>query len=151
MILRSRKTSFARRGFSLIEVIVAMFIFLMALVGVGKLVEIGSDLAIEADLQSEGASRCQSKMAEVVFGAVALQAQSDAPLDEDPNWTWSMSADQDSSVNGLWKVSITFTRKRSDGDPISCTIEEFVVDPSIRGSTMDAPATTNSTSTTGGN
>jgi prepilin-type N-terminal cleavage/methylation domain-containing protein len=152
MTVQAHSNVSARSGFSLLEVIVAMAVFLISIVGIGKLVSIGVDHGINAEIQSEAAHLCQSKMSEVVFGAVSLQSQSDTPLDEDPSWTWSMTADQQSTANGLWKVSITFSRKRAEGDSISCTVEQYVLDPSIRGSTMDTPSTTSSSSTsTGGN
>src|SRR5262249_35543621 len=92
-----------RPGFSLMEVLVALAIFLLAFAGISRLVTFASDRALDVKLQSQATQLCQAKLAEAVAGAVPLSSQADVPLDEDPSWTWSLDAEQ-GSVPGLWNV-----------------------------------------------
>jgi general secretion pathway protein I len=135
----------ARNGLSLLEVIVAMSIFLFALVAIGRLINLGTDLALDVEQQSRATQLCQSKLSEVVVGAVPLSSQSNTPFDEDPNWSWSLECEQ-ASITGLWNVTVKATRQRSNGSKIECSLSQMVLDPSIRGTTFDA-ATSPNTST----
>ena len=83
-----------RRAFSLLEVIVAMAIFLMSIVVLGQLVTMGGERALDIDQQGEAGLLAQSKMSEVIWGAVPLQSASDQAFDEAPDYKWSMTADQ---------------------------------------------------------
>ena len=53
-----------RPALSLLEVIIAMAIFLMAVVVIGQLVTMGGERAPEVDQQSEATMLCQSKLSE---------------------------------------------------------------------------------------
>src|SRR5262249_58077668 len=87
----------------------------------------------------------QSKMAEVVSGAVPLSSPvSDAQLDEDPNWTWSLQAEQDSNTSLLWDVKVIVSRPRANGSKIQASLSQKVLDPSQRGSATDAAVTASS-------
>ena len=49
-------------------------------------------------------------MAELYVGAVPLQSQGDTPFDEDPDYTWSVDAQQNTLQN-LWNVTVTVTER----------------------------------------
>jgi len=122
---------------TLLEVLVALGIFLMALVGIIKLVTIGGEQARQVQLNAQATELCQSKLAEVVAGVVPLTAQSDVPFDEDPDWLWSLDATQ-GDIAGLWKLTVRVTRQQSNGSHIECSLDRMLLDPSLRGSTLDA-------------
>ena len=44
---------------------------------------------------SHAAQLAQAKLAEVIAGVVPLSSQTDTPCDEDTEWNWSLSAEQD--------------------------------------------------------
>jgi len=136
MTFRSSSVS-RRRGLTLLEVLVALGIFLSALVAIVSLISLGADIARDVQHQAQAAQLCQAKLAEVVAGVLPLSAQSDAPFDEDPDWTWSLDAQQ-SDIAGLWKVTVRVKRERSDGSRIECAFDRMLLDPSMRGSTLDA-------------
>jgi prepilin-type N-terminal cleavage/methylation domain-containing protein len=138
-MMLSQRHPVVRSGFSLLEVLVAMTIFLFALVAIGGLIALGGDRALEIQYRSQAAQICQSKLAEVVAGSIPLSSQGDSPLDEDPDWTWSLDAQQ-GSVTGLWNVKVTASRPRPDGSKIEASLQQMVMDPSLRGSTLDAAA-----------
>jgi type II secretion system protein I len=128
-----------RRGLTLLEVLVALGIFLVALVGIIKAVTIGGEQARQVQLQAQAAQLCQSKLAEVVAGVVPLSGQSDVPFDEAPDWLWSLDASQ-GDIAGLWKLTVRVSRRQSDGSRIECSMDRMLLDPSLRGSTLDAEA-----------
>jgi hypothetical protein len=106
------------------------------LVVLGRLVIFGSDRALDAQHQIEAADLCQSKLAEVVAGAVPLTSQSDVPFEEDPNWHWSL--DCESNYPGLWNVTVKVSRQEPHGTRIFCSLTQMVLDPQIHGSVQDA-------------
>jgi Tfp pilus assembly protein PilV len=142
-----------RRGISLLEVLIALAIFLMSVIVLGRLVILAGERGQEAQYLSEATQICQSKLAEVLAGAVPLTPQSDVPLDEDSSYTWSLECSPAEYAN-LWDVTVRVGRKRPDGSRVECELSQRVLDPSVRGSTFDAAAlqssSTNSSSSSGG-
>jgi hypothetical protein len=121
----------------LLEVMVALAIFLFALVGLGQLVTLGANQALEVEAKSQAVEMCRSKLNEVACGAVPLGSQSAVPFDEDPDWTWSLDAEQ-GAVAGLWNVSVTVSRQRPDGSKTECSINQIILDPTVIGTVYDA-------------
>src|SRR5947208_9569279 len=111
MLLPSRPSS-PRRGLSLLEVLVALAIFLLSFVAIGRLVTLASDHAIELQQQSQATRLAQSKLNEVLCGALTLES-AEGSFDEDADWQWSVDAEQGTA--GLWTVTVTV--KRPGGEP----------------------------------
>ena len=130
----------SRRAFSLLEVIIAMAIFLMSIVAIGQLVRLGGEHSIEIEQQGEAVMLAQAKIDEVVAGVLPLSAQSDQSFDEAPDYRWSLTADQNSSISNLYTVTVTVTRERSDGTKVTSSISQLVLDPAQRGSSEDTVA-----------
>jgi general secretion pathway protein I len=149
-----------RAGLSLLEVLVALAIFLFSIVALGQLIDIGSQRAIDVEWLARGSALAQSKLSEVSAGVIPLSSSSDTACDDDPDWTWSMDAEGDTTPN-LYRVKITVSRQRPDGSRFETAINTYVFDPLQRGNT-DGSATgsddttgtgttgTTGTSTTGG-
>ena len=135
--MTSRRDPTRRGGLTLLEVLIALGIFLMALVAISTLVTASADQALEIQQRSRAIQLCQSKLAEVIAGVVPLSGQGDAPFDEDPNWSWSLDADQ-GDIAGLWKVTVHVSRQQPNGSRIECSLDRLLLDPSLRGSTLDA-------------
>jgi prepilin-type N-terminal cleavage/methylation domain-containing protein len=130
----SRGAAAARPGLTLLEVLVALAIFLLSLAAITRLVTFAGQRALDARRTEEAARLARSKFAEVFAGAVPLQGQGDTPFDEDPDYTWSVTADS-GSLTGLWVVTVTVKRKGDDGPGFS--LQQLLVDPTVRGSTQD--------------
>jgi hypothetical protein len=113
-----------------------MAIFLMAVVVIGQLVTMGGERALDVDQQSEATMLCQSKLSELVCGALPLSSQGDQAFDEAPDYKYSIDCSQN-NVSNLWNVSVTVTRERSDGTKIQSTLSQMLLDPSVRGSSQD--------------
>ena len=100
----TRRPSHAGRrpGLTLLEVLVALAIFLFAMVVMGGLITTAGDQALEVQYQSRAAQLCQSKLAEVNAGVVKLDSQSNVSFDEDSDWQWSLNCEQDGSARQDW-------------------------------------------------
>jgi len=140
----------ARRGLTLMEVIVAMAIFLLSLAGIVPLVKIGLDRSLEIHLQATALQKCQSKLAGVIAGSEAIAAQTDVPFTDnnpDEDWRWSLDLGQD-DIDGVWTVTIR-VRLQSDDHKVEVALSQIVLDPTVRGGPPAAPSATGGT-TTGG-
>lgn len=140
----SRRLAVGRPALTLLEVVISVAIFLFALVAIGRLVIMGTDKAAEARNLSRATMLCQSKLAEVIAGAESLTSSgSYTPFEEDSNWQWRLECDQ-SEVTGLYKVQVWVQRQGQDNNEVS--LIQYVLSPSLRGSSADKPATTTPTS-----
>ena len=147
MYLPTLRTS--RPGLSLMEVLVAVAIFLLALGGITQLVSMSSDRALEVQMMNQASRLCQSKFAQVQSGEVPLTAQSDTPFDEDPDYLWSLTVDP-GTVTNLWVVTVKVARERPGSAPIESSLSQMLLDPSVVGSTQDTVAISGSSPTSGG-
>jgi general secretion pathway protein I len=142
-----------RRGLSLIEVLMSLAIFLMSLVALSQLIEMGGDRARDTQLLSQGAWIAQSNMAKLVSGVLGLTGQGDTASDEDPDWNFAVDAVADGNIPGLFLATVTASRNRPDGSRFETKITQYVLDPTLRGNTTGTDAPTNDptdTGTTGG-
>jgi prepilin-type N-terminal cleavage/methylation domain-containing protein len=139
-----------RRAFSLLEVIIAMAIFLMSIVVIGQLITLGGEHAIEIEQQGEAVMLAQAKLNEVVAGVVPLTAQSDQAFDEAPEYTWSVTADPSSTIANLYTVTVVVTREQSDGTKVQSSLSQLVLDPAQRGSSGDTVTISSSGAGSGG-
>lgn len=80
----------ARRGFSLLEVLLSLAIFLTAFVALSQLSANGMRAAVAARLETKAIMRCESKLAEIVAAVEPLESVTDQPFEDDLDWTWSM-------------------------------------------------------------
>ena len=83
----------ARRGLTLLEVLLSLGLFLGALAALSQLWYGGVRASVQARLATQAILRCESKLNEVVAGAVSLQTTSDTPFEDDASWTWSLQVE----------------------------------------------------------
>jgi prepilin-type N-terminal cleavage/methylation domain-containing protein len=145
--MRHPESKNGRQGMSLLEVLVALAIFLFALIVLGRLVIMGGERARDVQELAQATQLCQSKLSEVAAGAVPLSSQSGVPLDEAPDWTWSLDCSQDDVAN-LWSVTIKVGKDRPDGSRIECTLSQKVLDPGQRGNALDGALAASANSST---
>jgi type II secretion system protein I len=135
---------------SLLEVLVALAIFLISLIGIGRLITFAADRARDVQQQALAMQMCESKLAEAAAGVLTLgSAQPSTPFDEDPSWEWSMDCDQANNLPGLWNVTIHVTRARSDGSKVEVALSEMILDPTVRGALPGSSSTSSSSNTSG--
>jgi type II secretion system protein I len=138
-----------RRGLSLLEVLVALAIFLMSMIVIGQLITLGGDRALDVQNRGLAAQLCQSKLAEVVAGVVPLESQPETPFEEDSTWLWSLDCEPH-AVPGLWSVTVHVTRQQAGPTRVGCSLSQVVLDPAQRGSTADVVQIISGTSSSTG-
>ena len=87
MIARSKVTWYA--AFTLLEMVLALSLFLGAVVVLAQIVWNGQRAAIQSRLRTEAAFRCESKIAELLSGAERFQSHQQVSFPDDPRWTWT--------------------------------------------------------------
>jgi prepilin-type N-terminal cleavage/methylation domain-containing protein len=138
-----------RRGLSLLEVLMAMAIFLFSIVAISRLVIAAADRALETRYRSEAVQICQQKLMRVTIGDVPLSSQGDTPDDDDPDWHWSINAEQGNVAN-LWNITVKASRAGPNGAVREyCSLTQMVLDPSQRGSSFDTVTINGTSSNTG--
>jgi len=148
-----------RAGLSLLEVLLALAIFLFALIALGQLITLGSDRARDVEWLSYGSVKARGKMNEVLTGVLPLTGTGDAAFEDDPDWNYAVTADQDATP-ALYRVTVTVSRLRPDGTKFETSLTQYVLDPAQRGNTdgtttgtddgTGTGTTTGSGTTTGG-
>jgi type II secretion system protein I len=132
MVLSARPV--ARPGLSLLEVLVALAIFLMSFIAIGRLVTFSTDHALDVQMQSQATQMAQSKLNEVIIGSLPLSSQS-GTIDQDTAWNWSVDAEQ-GDLAALWTVKVRVWRQVDDHE-VESTLTQMVLDPTYRGSIFD--------------
>jgi prepilin-type N-terminal cleavage/methylation domain-containing protein len=135
-----------RSGFTLLEVLIALAILLIALAALSRLLTMGGNFARDANQQTECVRLAQSKLNEVWAGVVPLQSQGDTPFDENPDYLWSLDAENDPNVTNLWDITVTVSRPQAGGGKMTVTLSHMLIDPSIRGSMINSSGTTGGSS-----
>jgi type II secretory pathway pseudopilin PulG len=132
-----RRPPAARPALTLMEVLVSLAIFLLSLAALARLVTFAGERAVEAQFRSQATLHCLSQLAEVEAGSIALGSQGETALDDDPDYNWSMDAQQGQAA-GLWNVTVRVSRKAPGGTSVTVSLSKMVLDPSVVGSTQDS-------------
>ena len=146
--VRRRRT--ARRGLSLLEVILALAILVLAMAAIGKLVDIGTDRGTDARVYSRGTRLAQAKMAEAEAGVIDLTGETEGQFTgDDGAWRYKVTAEAAGPPN-LYTVTVRVTRDVS-GRPVEVVLAQMLFDPTKIGSAAQAerPGTPDTTDTTG--
>ncbi len=138
-----RHLAAARSGFSLLEVVLASAIFLVALVGLTQLLSVSSRQAIESQRMNRAAQLLQSKLSEVAAGVEPLISTSEAAFEDEPDWVWSMTVEPESEPS-LYRVKVTVTFSPEPSSSWSAT--QLVLDPAQRGG-IESPSSGSSSTT----
>lgn len=139
-----------RNGLTLLEVILALAIFVMSLAVISKLVELGVRASQYTQLQNRAVMLAESKMGELVAGILPLDSATGDTFSEDPAWQW-LATVSDGPVDGLKWVSITVApastgELASNRERIEFTLSRWLLDPSYSAD-LDLAASSSTTST----
>ncbi len=147
----TRPTAPTRPGMSLLEVLIALAIFLMSLAAIAQLIDIGTNRASDTVLQNTGTRLAQSKMAELEAGVVDPSSGGAGTFDDEPEWQWSAEPGA-SEVPNVYPVTVRVWREVR-GTRFEITLSQMVLDPLAVGSAAEAApptdAATTGTGTTG--
>lgn len=140
-----------RPGLSLMEVLVALAIFLLSMVALGQLFSFGSDRAADVRDTSRAPVLAQSKLAEVSAGIVPLSSSTETPFEnDDSDWNWSLDANADSAIPNLWRVTVTVSKQRGPSDRYEYQLSAMVLAPSVRNAPPSSGSSSSSGTTTSG-
>ena len=103
-----------RRGMTLLEVVIALALFFAAMAAISNILRLGSDSSIKAQLRAEASLLGESKLNEVVAGLLPLTAVESQPFDGLPQWTWTLSVEDDTTAS-LKRLLLTVNHLRSNG------------------------------------
>ena len=148
MVLPPRSIA-SRPGLSLLEVLVALFIFLLTFAALGQMITLSGKMATDVSERSQAMRLCQSKMNEFVVGIEPLQSQDGTPFDDDDSdWQWSVDCEEQGNITGLYTVTVTVSRTNQETSDSSGSykLAQMVLDPSLRGSIFSMPPSVNSSS-----
>jgi prepilin-type N-terminal cleavage/methylation domain-containing protein len=154
MILRQVRR---RSGLSLLEVLIALAIFLLSVVVLSQMVDSAAQRGLRSKRMSQAAVLCEAKMGEIVAGVQPLQSAGAQPLEgADANWSFMVVVEPQSwssvasggqvGSSGLNMVHITVVWAGPQiGGPVEYTLSRLVMDPHLR-VPAQTPTSANSTS-----
>lgn len=120
-----------RRGITLYEVVVALVIFAGAIAAISEGVSTGVRAALQSRLQSQAILLCQSKMGEVVAGAVPRSSMGETAFTESglEGWTWALSVKPGPHTGvQLVEINVAYQPAANSVDA-SFSLERLVRDP----------------------
>ena len=128
-MIRNIRRASIRSGLSLMEVIVAIAILGGALTVIGNLVYLGSRAASNTRWFSEAQILCDTKMAEVSSGILPLQSTAATPIEENPDWQYSVEIGQTEAI-GLLSVTVTVQQSPTvTSTPTPFSLMRWLPDP----------------------
>ena len=131
-----------RKGMTLLEVLVAMAVFLLALAGIAQLIEFGSNNSLEAARTTTGTRLANSKMAEVEAGVIPVTESGSGTFDEEPLWQWSVEVGAPVALN---TYPVTVRVWIESGRTVEVTTSQILYDPLFMGNGAAAVAPTTTT------
>jgi type II secretory pathway pseudopilin PulG len=143
---------------SLLEVLAALAIFVFSAYALTQMVENASNAATRARRLAKAQLLAETKMDEVVAGALAL-SNGNGPIQEEvEGWqysvtvtpeTWSSVLDSSTqqSIIGLNNVSVTVNYAMTGAEPIEYSISRIILDPRLRIPAQQQQSSTSSSTT----
>ena len=127
----SPQPSHRRAGVSLLEVVLALGIFVAGLAALSQLHATGTDAAVQARLKTHAILRCESKLNEVSAGVEPLQAANALPFEDDSSWNWSLTSEPGPHAD-LLQITVTVARNgQSSFDSASFSLSRLIRDPLV--------------------
>ena len=118
-------------GLTLLELLLALAIFLASLAALSQLLASGSRAAAQSRVHTEAVFRCESKLAEIVAGVEPIEDSANVPFDDDRRWIWSATIEQ-GELPGLNVVEVTVRHEGQNASGnTSCELRRFVRDPRL--------------------
>ena len=121
------------RGFTLLEVILALAILAGATAVIGELVRTGLRNAQDAGDLTRAELIAQSVMAQIVSGEIAPSSAGAMPVDGWPGWSYSIVlGDSTTTQENLMLVRVEVTRDMATSvRPTGYTLTRWIIDPNF--------------------
>ena len=101
-----RNVRLTRPGLTLLEVVIALAIFLIALVPIWHLVTLGGEQALDVAHQAQASMLCQAKLDCVKVGAEPLNTSGTVDIGRDLTWNYTIESSP-GEVENLYMVKVT--------------------------------------------
>jgi prepilin-type N-terminal cleavage/methylation domain-containing protein len=118
----------SRRGFSLLEVVLAAAILAATAILLSQIAGFARRSLEKLELQTQAQLLCQSKLAEIVAGVEPFQAVSRGEFPEAPGWYYSIESSP-AELSGILSVRVSTWFEREDqarGSNVSSASEALV-------------------------
>ncbi len=131
----------ARQGITLLEVLIALAIFLGAFTIISQIMRTGTQASNHGQQQNEIVLRARSLMNEVLAGSVEMEPVQEASFDDTDAYAWSMTI-SDGPIPDLFVVELTVARRRQNGTiDMPFTLTRYMRDPEVfLQTTVDSPS-----------
>lgn len=144
-------TRLAKKGLSLLEVLLALAILGMTLAVINELMRAGGRNAEQARDITTAQIHCESLMGQVVTGLIAPQPVVNIPID-DPNapneWVYSINVEQ-IDQNGMLAIQLTVAQNPDVFvRPVSFGVARWMLDPATTGTDASSTSSTSAASST---
>lgn len=128
-----------RRGFSLLEVMLATAILLGSAIVLGELARLGIRSGDAAEATGRAIMLCENLLAELAVGSEVSEPVTDVPVLHEPGWLYSIQREA-APHPGLALVRVTVRQDLPpEKKPVQCTLERWIRRPA--GATIEgAPA-----------
>lgn len=124
-----------RPGLSLLEVLLALAIFVIALAAIGTLVNGGNDRGADARQLHTATRLALGKLAELEAGVTSFEQTSGTFDPPDDAWSWVAEAEVQTA--SLYRVTVTVYRELG-GRRFEFSLSQLMLDPSVKGSAARA-------------
>lgn len=139
-----------KRGFTLLEVILALAIFVGAIAVLSRLLVVGVENAETAQWQSQAWLIAESRWSELESGIRTLNDSGPYEVEEMPGWQWSIQATS-SNLPSLYNVTlIVECVTNGPGMGTRIQLSRFYFDDSSSSSTSESSSAGSSSSSSGG-
>ena len=125
------------QGAILLEVLIALTIFVIAAAVVGSAMRSSMDTVMDIRLAGKATDLAQSVLAELSIGALELVETSPRPFAEDeesepvePGWTYEIAAEDIPDAPGLKRVTVTVAYD-DPRRPHVCRLTQWMLDPNF--------------------
>ena len=127
---------------SLLEVLVALAIFIMTLAALGQLVQLGMEQAADADNQTVAARLALSKLGEVEAGLIDVASgdageftEQETLADGSTRWKWEVIGEA-TAVPNVYEVTVTISSVT--GNSFTYSLSQLILDPLFQGTAAPA-------------
>lgn len=135
-----------RAGLSLLEVLVALAIFLISLASIAGLVDFGAERAQAASMTTLGTRLAQAKLAEIEAGVSPPNSSESGTFEDEPDWTYTVEPGAALAAN-TYPVTVT-VRREMGGRPYEVVLTQIIFDPAYQGKAAAISKPTDTTMTT---
>ncbi|MCH8922709.1 MAG: prepilin-type N-terminal cleavage/methylation domain-containing protein [Planctomycetes bacterium] len=119
-----------RRGFTLMEVILAMTVLSITLGMIYSVASRGSRYGMRARQETKAQLLCESKLAEISAGITPAAEISGAVSEVDDGWRYSVDIEPVDELEGLVRLRVTFVENVPDRkQPVQFSLMRWIRDP----------------------